>query len=81
MVSYSEGGSSAPAPSLLASGLKTFEVLVPVYLKVAVVAEDDLAAEMLALDAVRSLADRQLEVGSATVGFKTLISAVVNPAH
>lgn len=61
-----------PAPSLLCE----HDVIVPVYLRVRVSAEDDLHAEMRAIEAIRSIDSIPLPGGTAHL--LSIISPIVN---
>lgn len=79
MVSRSEDDFSSqpqPSKSLPQSGSRTFEVIVPVFLKITVTADDDLHAEVLAQQAARSATTAQ-QVGDAIIHFHSLLTPVV----
>ncbi len=80
MVSRAEGDFS-PTPSkstdsLPSAASRMFEVIVPVYLKVLIKADDELHAEVLAHEALRAN-NAPVASGPATIQFHAILGAVV----
>lgn len=84
MVSRSEDDSLSPGQTssfLPPASQKIHEVIVPVFLKVSLLADDELHAECLALETLRRHFQPQ-QAGGASVHFQSLLSPIVkkNPA-
>lgn len=65
-----------PSQSLPKSVSRSFEVIVPVFLKIIVPADDELHAEVLAQQAARSATNPQ-RVGDAVIQFHSLLTVIV----
>lgn len=79
MVSRSEDDFSStpkPAGSLPKSAPRLFEVIVPVFLKITIPADDELQAEVLALEAARTAPAPQ-QVGAAIIRIHSLLHPIV----
>lgn len=86
MVSFPEGDSTPPAKNSIphsVNGLHNpapakFSVIIPVYMKVTLPAEDELAAEVHAIAALRKLHGSTMEIGGGvSLNFQAVIAPVV----
>lgn len=79
MISHLDGSFQHPKPSdsLPNPAPRTYEVMVPVFIKVSLIAQDPLQAEELAVTAARAMADQHNVVGEFTLHFHSIITPIV----